>query len=194
MSERTVSRREVIAALASAAALPLVSACGRYLVPAPTTPTTPNEASALALLDAVADNLIRLSPDGATSMGIDTGARAALRSMLADRSAEGQRRIANQLRSDLARVNAFDASGLSHATRTSFEVVRSAYGTALEGFALPYGDVAVGGWRNTPYVVIQNVGAYLDVPRFLDTDHRIESAGRRGVPGTPRVVCEAARR
>ena len=73
-------------------------------------------------------------------------------------------------------MNAFDASGLSHATRTSFEVVRSAYATALEGFALPYGDVPVGGWRNTPYVVIQNVGAYLDIPRFLDSDHRIENA------------------
>jgi uncharacterized protein (DUF885 family) len=36
--------------------------------------------------------------------------------------------------------------------------------------------VAVGSWRNTPYVVIQNVGAYLDTPRFLDSDHRIESA------------------
>ncbi|HWL38828.1 MAG TPA: DUF885 domain-containing protein [Gemmatimonadaceae bacterium] len=175
MSERTVSRREAIAALASVAALPLVSACGRYL-PAPTTPLTPNETSARALLDEVAENLIRLTPETATSLGIDTGARAALRSMLMDRSAEGQRRIASQLRTDLARVNAFDASGLSHATRTSFEVVRSVYGTSLEGFALPYGDVAVGGWRNTPYVVIQNVGAYLDVPRFLDSDHRIESA------------------
>src|SRR5262249_35595894 len=36
--------------------------------------------------------------------------------------------------------------------------------------------VAVGDWRNTPYVVIQNVGAYLDIPRFLDSDHRIENA------------------
>ena len=77
---------------------------------------------------------------------------------------------------DLERANALDTSGLSHATRTSVEVVRSAYATALEGFALPYGDVPVGGWRNTPYVVIQNVGAYLDVPRFLDSDHRIENA------------------
>jgi uncharacterized protein (DUF885 family) len=135
-----------------------------------------NESGALALLDDVAENLLRLAPEGATSLGIDTGARAALRAMLTDRSAEGQRRIANQLRSDLARVNAFDTTGLSHATRTSFEVVRSAYGTSLEGFALPYGDVAVGGWRNTPYVVIQNVGAYLDIPRFLDTDHRVENA------------------
>jgi len=172
-SDNTVSRREVIAALASAAAVPLVSACGRYRVP---TPTSANEASALALLDEVADNLLRLAPEQATSLGIDTGARAALRSALADRSAEGQRRLANRIRVDLDRVNAFDTSGLSYATRTSFEVVRSAYATSLEGFALPYGDVAVGGWRNTPYVVIQNVGSYLDVPRFLDADHRVESA------------------
>jgi uncharacterized protein (DUF885 family) len=171
--ETAVTRREVIAALASAAALPLVSACRRSGEPMPTKPT---EASALALLDEAADNLIRLRPEQATSLGIDTGARAALRSALADRSAAGQQRLANQLRVDLERVNAFDTSGLSHATRTSFEVVRSAYATALDGFALPYGDVAVGGWRNTPYVVIQNVGAYLDTPRFLDADHRIESA------------------
>jgi len=172
-SDTTLSRREMIAAVVSAAALPLFSACGRSGEPMP---TKSNEASALTLLDEVAENLIRLKPEQATSLGIDTGARAALRSLLADRSAEGQRRLANQLRGDLDRVNAFDTSGLSHATRTSFEVVRSAYATALDGFALPYGDVAVGGWRNTPYVVIQNVGAYLDIPRFLDADHRIESA------------------
>ena len=41
--------------------------------------------------------------------------------------------------------------------RTSLDVVKSAYRTALQGFAFPYGDVAVGGYRNTPYVVIQNV-------------------------------------
>jgi uncharacterized protein (DUF885 family) len=172
-SNTAVTRREVIAAFVSAAAFPLLSACGRSGEPMP---TRSNEASALTLLDEMAGNLIRLRPEQATSLGIDTGARAALRSMLADRSAEGQRRLANQLRTDLARINAFDTNGLTHATRTTVEVVRSAYATALDGFALPYGDVAVGGWRNTPYVVIQNVGAYLDTPRFLDADHRIESA------------------
>jgi len=172
-SDTTLSRREMIAAVVSAAALPLFSACGRSGEPMP---TRSNEASALTLLDELAENLIRLSPERATSLGIDTGARAALRSVLADRSAEGQRRLANQLRVDLDRIKAFDTNGLSHATRTTVEVVRSAYATALAGFALPYGDVAVGSWRNTPYVVIQNVGAYLDTPRFLDSDHRIESA------------------
>jgi uncharacterized protein (DUF885 family) len=168
-----INRREAIALLASGAALPLTSACMREQPPASPAST---DADALALLDQIADNLFRLAPESATSLGIDTGARAALRSQLADRSAEGQQRVANQLRADLEKARAFNTSGLSHATRTSIEVVRSAYATSLEGFALPYGDVAVGSWRNTPYVVIQNVGAYLDIPRFLDADHRIENA------------------
>src|SRR3954452_20457684 len=168
-----LSRREALAALVSAAALPLMSGCAREGASAPQ-PSA--DTDALALLDSVADNLLKLLPESATSLGIDTGARAGLRSQLADRSAEGQKRLATQVRADLDRLKAFNTDGLSHATRTSVEVVRSAYATAAEGFALPYGDITVGGWRNTPYVVIQNVGAYLDVPRFLDSDHRIDNA------------------
>jgi uncharacterized protein (DUF885 family) len=169
-----LSRREALAALASAAALPLMSGCARDSAPPPA--SGPTEADATALLDAVAENYLRAFPENATSLGVDTGARAGLRSQLADRSAQGQQRLAQQVRADLDRVNAFNANGLSYATRTSIEVVRSAYATALAGFALPYGDITVGSWRNTPYVVIQNVGAYLDIPRFLDSDHRIENA------------------
>lgn len=137
---------------------------------------TASEADALALLNQIAENALRFYPESATSLGIDTGVRAPLRSQLADRSIAGQQQIARQIRADLDRLHAFNTSGLSHATRTSFDVVRSSYATALEGFALPYGDVSVGGWRNTPYVVIQNVGAYLDTPRFLDSDHPVENA------------------
>src|SRR3990170_9080559 len=164
-------RRQGFAALGASVALPLIPGCRQ----APTAKPA-SEADAKALLDSIGENLLNLSPEGATSLGIDTGKRAGLRSKLSDRSKVGQARIASLLRSDLERAEAVDVSGLPFATRTSVEVVRSAYRTALDGFALPYGDVAVGGWRNTPYVVIQNVGAYLDVPRFLDTDHRIEKA------------------
>lgn len=128
------------------------------------------------MLDQAAENLLRLFPEGATSLGIDTGPRAALRSQLSDRSASGRQRAADQVRADLERVKALSLSGLPFAVRTSLEVVQSAYTRALEGFAFPYGDTTVGSWRNTPYVVIQNVGAYLDIPRFLDSDHRIENA------------------
>jgi uncharacterized protein (DUF885 family) len=167
------SRREVLAALAAAAALPLAPGCTHDSAPQP---ATAHDAEALTLLDSVAEHLLLLQPETATSLGVDTGARAALRSQLADRSIDGQRRLAAQVKADLDRINALETDGLSHAVRTSVEVVRSAYGTALEGFALPYGDITVGGWRNTPYVVIQNVGAYLDIPRFLDSDHRIDNA------------------
>ena len=70
MSERIVSRREVIAALASAAALPLVSACTREAMPIQ---ATTNDAAALALLDEVGENLVRLKPEQATTLGIDVG-------------------------------------------------------------------------------------------------------------------------
>jgi uncharacterized protein (DUF885 family) len=148
----------------------LFSAPGSAQAPLPAA-----EAEASALLASIAENLLRHFPEAATSLGIDTGDRASLRSRLKDRSGIGQQRIAQTLRADLARANAIDTSSLSHATATSVEVLRSAYQVALEGFMLPYGDVPVGydNWRNTPYVVIQNVGAYLDVPRFLDSDHPI---------------------
>ena len=185
MNYPSLSRRGIIAALAVTTAMPLLPACTTATpvaaappaaAPAPVVPAATAEAEALALLDSIAENLLLMSPEAATSLGIDTGAREPLRHRLSDRSAEGQQRLAALLRADLARVNTIDTSALSHSTRTSVEVVRSAYSTALQGFALPYGDVAVGGWRNTPYVVIQNVGAYLDVPRFLDSEHQINTA------------------
>lgn len=174
MSPYQFTRRQVLAALASAAALPLVTACGGEKAPAATAGS--KDTDALALLDKIGDDLLALFPEQATTLGVDTGVRAALRSQLTDRSPAGTQRIVQQLKADLEKLKTFDPSTLSHSTRTSFEVVRSAYTTSLEGFALPYGDITVGSWRNTPYVVIQNVGAYLDVPRFLDSDHRVENA------------------
>ena len=169
-----MNRREALAAIATTAALPLLNGCTSQPAPAPIAKNP--DADALALLDQIGENYLRFAPESATTLGIDTGARAALRSQLADRSADGQKKIADTVRQDLERAKAFDTSGLAHATRTSVEVVRSAYATASEGLALPYGDITVGSWRNTPYVVIQNVGAYLDLPRFLDSDHPINDA------------------
>jgi uncharacterized protein (DUF885 family) len=166
------SRRDL---LAGAAALPLLSGCARAVADASAPPagTAPDAA---ALLDSIAENLLTLTPESATLLGIDKGARAPLRSKLMDRSQAGQDRIAAQIKDDLARLDAVDGASLSPALRTSVDVVKSAYRVALDGFALPHGDIPVGGWRNTPYVVIQNVGAYLDVPRFLDSEHTIANA------------------
>lgn len=159
-----VTRRQALAGLGSTSALAL-SGCA----------TIPRGSSlnAAALLDDVAWNLIEHMPGIATGLGIDVGEKGYLRSQLGDSSAVGQKALADTVKADLARARAVDTSSLDPATRTSFEVVESAYATALEGFALPYGDVAVGGWRNSPYVVIQNVGSYLDLPRFMEAQHPV---------------------
>jgi uncharacterized protein (DUF885 family) len=171
LNDLSFSRRQALGVL-SAGVATFAFTGSRALAQAPS-----GEAQVAALLDSIGENLLALSPEGATSLGIDTGARAYLRSKLADRSQSGQAQLAGLLRADLARAEAVDTSALTHSTRTSVEVVKSAYRVALDGFAQPYGDVAVGGWRNTPYVVIQNVGSYLDVPRFLDSDHPVKNAG-----------------
>ena len=172
-----MTRREALAALASAATLPLLHGCGDQSAPSTTVTRANTAADAAKLLDQIGENYLRFAPESATSLGIDTGARAALRSQLADRSAAGQQKIADQVRQDLERVKAFDTSGLSTMPRArASRWCAARMRPRSKGFALPYGDITVGSWRNTPYVVIQNVGAYLDIPRFLDSDHPIENA------------------
>lgn len=172
MPQFELSRRETISALAASAVLPL------FANATPTWARPVSDAQASALLNSVAENLLRLYPTNATSLGLDVGPRAALRWQLSDRSAAGQRKLAATIRADLARVEAIDETRLSFPVRTSVDVVRSAYRTAMEGFAFPYGDNPVAGdsWRKTPYVVIQNVGAYIDTPQLLDADHPIDNA------------------
>ncbi len=163
-----LTRRQTLAVLGGGAAGIAIAGPASALETAP-------PSGAEALLDSIADNLLAHSPESATGLGIDTGARAAMRGQLGDRSAAGVQALADTLKADLARVRAFDTAGLDHGTRTSLAVVDSAYDVALAGFALPHGDVAVGGWRNTPYVVIQNVGAYIDVPRLLTSDQPVKT-------------------
>jgi len=133
------------------------------------------DAAADALLTRTAEAFLKLYPENATSLGIDKDKRAQLKHQLTDRSPEGQRKIVAHLRQTLAELARLDAAALSPVMRTNVEVVQASYGSGLEGFGFGYGDVAVGSWRNTPYVVAQNVGAYIDVPRMLDTDHQVKT-------------------
>ncbi len=164
------SRRDFLALLSAGSAALVLPGCAARIA------SVPGPAGAAALLDDMAWRLLEQQPEAATEKGVDTGTHAGLRSKLEDRSAAGQASIAATLRSDLARAGAIDLAPLDPATRTSFEVVRSAYRTALAGFALPYGDVAVGSWRNTPYPVIQNVGQYIDAPNLLEATHPVREA------------------
>jgi uncharacterized protein (DUF885 family) len=165
---RTTRRDLLIGAGAAAtlSAIPFRAVAGA----APT-----EEQKAQALIDRIAEQLLKDSPESATSLGIDKDKRARLKHRLNDRSAKGQTALAARLRKSVEELDALDTSRLSHTMKVNVDVVKTAFESAIGGLKFGYGDVAVGGWRNAPYVVIQNVGAFLDTPRFLDTEHRIET-------------------
>lgn len=134
------------------------------------------EAQAKALIDRTAETLLTLSPESATSLGIDKDQRAGLKHRLADRTLTGQHKVADHLRRTLADIAKLDTNALAPATRTHVDVIQASYANSLKGHGFNYGDVSVGGWRNSPYAVAQNVGAFLDVPRMLENEHQIEAS------------------
>ena len=176
------TRRDFIAGTGAAiAAMTNLGACAKREAPAAATATAADVESALAR---VAEDLLADYPENATSLGIDTGARAALKARLSDRSAAGQAAIAKRVRERLTRLKAIDDSGLDDAARIDLDVVRTAHETAAEGVAFPYGEVALlnsnWSWRNAPYVVAQNTGAFLEIPSLLEEQHTIGS--REDIP------------
>ncbi len=134
-------------------------------------PTNPT-----ALLDRIAQGLLPLIPERATSLGVDEGAQADLRRRLEDRSPAGVAARQSFLTQSLKQLARLPRTGLDPSTATSIAVVETAFRTALDGMALPYGVATIGDWRNTPYGVVQNVGAWLDVPQMLDGDQPVRNA------------------
>jgi uncharacterized protein (DUF885 family) len=132
------------------------------------------------LLASFAEALLAEFPENAASLGIDKGERAALKSRLTDRSPQGNRRRAAAAAARLAQLNAIDEQTLGEAARTDLGVVRTAHELAVAGNRFPYGDVVIlnnqWSYRNTPYVVAQNSGAFVEYPDFLDSNHGIASA------------------
>jgi uncharacterized protein (DUF885 family) len=121
--------------------------------------------------------LLARAPTTATSLGVDTGLHAGLRGRLDDRSPAGLAANRAFLDDALARLDAVARDGLDPGALTSLMVTQTAFRTAREGMALPYGDATIGGWRNTPYCVIQNVGGWIDIPQVLDGDQPVRDAG-----------------
>ena len=115
-------------------------------------------------------------PGRATGVGVDTGDYAAWRSTFGTPGEAGRQAYAASLKEMVAEVRAFPKDGLTSDQQIGFEVVETAFSRAIEGMAKPYGDVAVGSWRNAPYVVIQNVGGYIDMPRFFSSTQPLATA------------------
>ena len=129
------------------------------------------------LLAGFADELLRQSPESATSLGLDTGSRAQLKAQLSDESQAGIEKANALIRSIHARLLKVDRAALSPANRLHLDTVRYATERGLDGTAFHYGGGAAAGLAGgtAPYVVSQQNGAVTSVPEFLVSQHKIEN-------------------
>ena len=170
-TQNNFTRRQALAGLGGVSALALVPGCA-------TTATGDNAVSTAAgdaKLNDIAYKMLKHEPGRATGLGVDTGDYAIWRGAFGTPGEAGRQEYATTLKELVTEARAFPKDGLTADQQVGFEVVESAFSKALEGMALPYGDVAVGSWRNAPYVVIQNVGGYIDYPRFFGSTQPLAS-------------------
>ncbi len=168
-----MDRRTFLASTAAASAYALLA--GRVMAQG-TQPAAANPADAALnrVMDRIFDELMENAPEYATGLGLDTGARAALKSRLADYSPAAQAHQLGQFRANQRALAAIDRTALSERSRLHYDTVRylvDSNVTALADF--PYG---ANGFGYSPYVISQQDGAYQNVPDFLDQQHRVTNA------------------
>ena len=131
-----------------------------------------------ATLAAFADEILRLSPEQASQLGVDTGRDYALKSALSDLSPAGDAAWAAQVRSMRQRLLAVPRASLSPVDQIRYDTVLYASERGIEGTQFSYGGGANAGFSGgaQPYVVSQQNGAVTSVPEFLDSIHQVRTA------------------
>ena len=125
------------------------------------------------LLDDIAEEILRASPETASRCGLDVGERAALKHRLDDRSLEATDAARQRVASQLRRLNAFDERSLVGMDIVHLKAMRATL-TAQDALARHF---AYGGATEAhPYVVSHLTGAYASVPDFLAAKHEIGDA------------------
>lgn len=164
-----MDRRSFLTASATAALLPMVE--DRAF--AALVQTGSGDARLNALFDDIFQERLRNSPDLASSLGLDKGPNADLKSKL-DTDPAPLRRAKSLARNRraIARLNAISPATLSEAAKLNREVVL---------YSLDTVTAAPSRWdinsAQRPYPIDQQGGAYFDVPDFLNTTHTIDNAG-----------------
>jgi uncharacterized protein (DUF885 family) len=124
------------------------------------------------LFDAFVSEQLDHAPEGATSLGIDTGTRAHQRSELSDRSLAEADRLKALVADQLKRLEAFNRASLSASDAVGYDVVM--YGLKTQD-AADRKYAYAGGNLQGPYVISQLTGSYQQLPDFLDSQHPIEN-------------------
>jgi uncharacterized protein (DUF885 family) len=171
MIDSRFSRRDLLKLAVSGAAVATLPAL------AAAKSQNPADARLAALLADFAEELLRLQPTTATSIGMDSGVHAALKSQLEDVSAAADARWAAQVQSMLARLKSVERGTLSNAQQLRYDSVQYAANEGVAGLAWSYGGAAAGFQGGTaPFPVTQQDGAITRIPEFLDSQHQIANA------------------
>ncbi len=172
-----VSRRSMMQSTAAIAASGALISCKEKAV---TNGAASHTASIDGLMEDATNLILNSYPESASSAGLDSGARKGLKSKLTDRSSSGQAKIKTEVKALLKRLRDVDTSKLDADAALNIDVVRTIFETTAEGFDFPYGDIAQvnynWSYRNSPYAVAQNTGAFVEIPSFLDSSHSIENS------------------
>jgi uncharacterized protein (DUF885 family) len=165
-----IDRRSVLLSGAGFAAMTLANGSSSQTAAPP--PNGSGDRALNALFDAFMDENLNRSPIFATSLGVDTGARAHQRGEVDDNSLKG---IAGdkKLRADqLRRLAAFDRSSVDGMDRLNYDIVLFGLQNNVTGDArYDFG----GGGAGNPYVISQLSGVYSQFPDFLDSQQPVES-------------------
>jgi uncharacterized protein (DUF885 family) len=127
---------------------------------------------ARALYDGIFQGMLRVSPELATGLGLDTGELSFLRSRLASSGPEGKMGGYRPIVEQLPGLRAIDRRRLAPREQAWLDTVIWLGERVADATAFPYGKFD--GYP-IPYVVSQLTGAYQSVPDFLDSQHRIET-------------------
>ena len=132
------------------------------------------DARLAALLDAFFYEGVDENPQGASSLGLDKGARAALKSQLNDYSGAGKAARLAKLKDRLARLRRIDRKALSPTSALDYDVVEYDLSRTAESETRFTFGSARGNFQ--PYVITQQQGPYRDIPDFMDSTHKIVTA------------------
>lgn len=130
-----------------------------------------------ATIDDIAEEVLKFSPETATSLGVDTGARAGLRAKFADGSEAGNARFAAATAQMMTRLKGIDRKTLPPADQLRWDTVHYALESAAMAKPFFYANAAGGFFGGTsPYPVTQQGGAISNIPEFLDSQQPINSS------------------
>jgi uncharacterized protein (DUF885 family) len=169
MQTSDLNRRQIVAGIGSVAAL---AATPGFAQGKP--PLSPADARLDALLMRQFEEGLRAEPTQATSLGLDTGARAVLRARFADWSPAARQARRATLARDLAALRAIPRDGLSDTGRISYDSAEFDLAANQAVHRAPYHSQGFA-HRAGPYGVTQLGGFYTGVTGFLDTQHPVKT-------------------